>query len=164
MSWRVALVASLAVTLLGSIDAAAEPAWCHQVRPGDTCAAIAHRYGTSVEEFRRLNRTGAKATPRVRSVLMLLPTLTHRPLLATPGRLRRESAAADGLSRMRNDRMTSRFRQAGLLVAMPVETRTYYVAGVRTSLRVARPWVRTFVEHVAAAFHRFFAHRLRSPA
>jgi len=166
MSWRVALVASLAVTLLGSIDAAAEPAWCHQVRPGDTFAAIAHRYGTSVEEFRRLNRTGAKATPRVRSVLMLLPTLTHRPLLATAGRLRRESAAAavDGLSRMRNDRMTSRFRRAGLLVAIPVETRTYYVAGVRTSLRVARPWVRTFVEHVAAAFHRFFGHRLRSPA
>jgi hypothetical protein len=151
MSWWVVLVASLAVTLLGSIDATAEPAWCH------------HRYGTSVEELRRLNRTGAKATPRGRSVLMLLPTLTHRPLLATAGRLRRESAAAavDGLSRMRNDRMTSRFRRAGLLVAIPVETRTYYVAGVRTSLRVARPWVRTFVEHVAAAFHRFFGHRLR---
>jgi len=162
-SWRVAFVVSLGICLLGSIDAGAGPARCHQVRPGDTLAAIAPRYRTSVEELLRLNRTGRKAIMRVGSVLMLPPTLTNRPLFATPGRLGRESATAqgDGLSRMRNDRMTSRFRRSGLLVAIPAVTRTYYVAGVRTHLRVARPWVRIFVEHLAAAFHRSFAHRLR---
>ena len=163
MNWRVALVVSLGICLLGSIDAGAGPGRCHQVRPEETLAAIAPHYRTSVDELLRLNRTGRKAIMRVGSILVLPPKLIHKPLFATRGRLGRESAAAqgDGLSRMRSDRMTARFRTSGLLVAIPAETRTYYVAGVRPHLRVARPWVRIFVEHLAAEFHRSFTHRLR---
>ncbi len=159
MNRRVMLVVSLGIGLLGSTDAGAGPARCHQVRAGETLAAIAPHYRTRGEELLRLNRTGRKAIMRAGSLLVLPPTLTHKPLFATPGRLGRESAAAqgDGLSRMRNDHMTSGFRRSGLLVAIPAETLTYYVAGVRPHLRVARPWVRVFVEHLAAAFHRSFA-------
>ncbi len=163
MSGRGVLAVSLGLTLLGSVHAAAESAWCHQVRPGDTLAAIARRYRTSVGELRRLNRTSPKAIPHPRGFLMLPPVMTQPPLVATPGRLERESAAAarDGLSRMRDDDMASRFRRAGLLVGLPAATPTYYVTGMRSALRVARPWVRSFVDHLAAAFHRVFGRRLR---
>lgn len=154
------------------VGLAAEPMWCHQVRPGDTLAAIARRHRVSAEELRRLNRIGPKAMPRVRAILMLPAgvdrsrrrlDLSRPALSATPGRLRRESAAAatERLSRMSGDGMVKRFSSAGLLVAIPGDTRTFYVVGVRARLRVARPWTRQFIEHLAAAFHGFFGRRLR---
>ncbi len=154
------------------ICSAAAPVWCHQVRPGDTLAAIARRYGVAVDELRGLNRLAPKAILRPRRILVLPMVralrggrldLTRPPLVATPRRLKRESAAAgrDRLSRMRDAAMVDRFRRAGLLVTVPPETRTYYVAGVDASLRVARPWTRVFIEQVGGAFHELFGKRLR---
>jgi len=89
--------------------------------------------------------------------------LVRRPLVAAPGRLRRESDAAerDRLSRMTDIPMVQRFRRAGLLVSVPAGTLTYYVAGVCAPLRAARPWTKDFIEHMSRAFHRLFADRLR---
>jgi len=160
------------VLLLIQSSYAGEAVWCHQVRRGDTLAAIARRYGIEVDELRGLNRLGSKAALRPRRILML-PTihalrngrldLTRPPLVATLGRLSRESAAAtrDRLSRMRDLAMVERFRRAGLLVVVPPETRTYHVAGVDSSLRVTRPWTKLFIEQVAGAFHELFGKRLR---
>lgn len=158
MSGRGALVVSLGLTLLGSVDAAADSARCPEARPGHALAATAHRYPSAGRL--RLDRMGPKAIPRPRGFVM---PVDRPPLVATPGRLARESAAAmrDGLSRMRDEGMASRFRRAGFLVPLPPVTPTYYVTGMRSGLRVARPWVRTFVERLAGAFHRIAGHRLR---
>lgn len=164
MKRLVVLALALTLPLLPArTGAAGEPAWCHQVRSGQTLAGIARRYHIPVDELRRLNRSGSKAIPRVGSLLLLPRVLQHPPLRATPGRLRRESLAAarDRLSRMRDDRMVGRFRRSGLLVAIPPSSRAYYVAGVRDHLRVARPWVRQFVDQLADAFHGIFERRLR---
>lgn len=134
---------------------AGEPVWCHEVRRGDTLTTIARRHGASVSELRGLNRLGPNAIPRPRSILVLPAVrdlrggrldLSRAPLVARPHRLRRESAAAarDRLSRMRDLAMVDHFRRSGLLVDVPLETRTYYVEGVGTRLRVARPWTRRF--------------------
>jgi hypothetical protein len=160
------------VLLAAEVSRASEPVWCHEVRPGDTLAAIARRHGASVDQLRGLNRLGLKAIPRPRSILML-PTvadlrrggldLSRPPLVARPHRLRRESAAAvrDRLSRMRDLATVERFRRSGLLVGVPLRTETYYVEGVGTRLRVARPWTRQFVEQLARAFHDLFGQPLR---
>jgi murein DD-endopeptidase MepM/ murein hydrolase activator NlpD len=151
---------------------ASEPVWCYQVRHGDTLAAIARRAGASVQELRGLNRLAPKAIPSVRSILML-PTvrdlrrgqldLSRPPMVATPRRLNRESAAAtrDRLSRMRDLAMVQRFRRKGLLVPVPSRTGTYYVEGVDPRLRVARPWTRRLIEQMAQAFQDLFARPLR---
>lgn len=158
--------------VLTQTSSAAAPVWCHQVRPGDTLSAIARRYGVAVDELRGLNRLAPKAILRPRRILVL-PTvhalrsgrldLTRPPLVASPRRLNRESAAAvrDRLSRMRDATMVERFRRAGLLVAVAPETQTYYVAGVDASLRVTRPWTKVFIEQVGGAFHELFGKRLR---
>jgi hypothetical protein len=160
------------VLLLTQLCEAGEPRWCHEVRPGDTLTAIARRHGVSVDKLRGLNRLAPKAIPRPRSILML-PTvadlrrgrldLSRPPLVARPHRLSRESAAAvqDRLSRMRDLATVERFRRSGLLVAVPPRTPTYYVEGVGTRLRVARPWTRQFVEQLAQAFHDLFGGPLR---
>lgn len=164
--------AVVVVLLLVQAAHAGEAVWCHQVRRGDTLAAIARRYGIEVDELRGLNRLGSKAALRPRRILTL-PTihalrngrldLARPPLVATLGRLGRESAAAtrDRLSRMRDLAMVERFRRARLLVVVPSETRTYHVAGVDASLRVTRPWTKLFIEQVAGAFHDLFGKRLR---
>jgi hypothetical protein len=62
---------------------------------------------------------------------------------------------------MRDLAMVDHFRRSGLLVDVPLETRTYYVEGVGTRLRVARPWTRRFIEQLAQAFHGLFDRPLR---
>jgi hypothetical protein len=158
--------------LLAEACHAGEPVWCHEVRRGDTLTTIARRHGASVSELRGLNRLGPNAIPRPRSILVLPAVrdlrggrldLSRAPLVARPHRLRRESAAAarDRLSRMRDLAMVDHFRRSGLLVDVPLETRTYYVEGVGTRLRVARPWTRRFIEQLAQAFHGLFDRPLR---
>lgn len=160
------------VLLLAPAAHAGGPVWCHEVRPGDTLAAIARRHGVSVAELRGLNRLAPKAIPRLRSILRLPALadlrrgrldLSRPPLIARPHRLDRESAAAvrDRLSRMRDLATVERFRRSGLLVDVPLRTRTYYVDGVGPRLRVARPWTRQFVEQLAQAFHDLFGKPLR---
>jgi LysM repeat protein len=158
--------------LLARTCHAGEPVWCHEVRAGDTLTAIARRHGASVKELRGLNRLAPRAIPRPRSFLVL-PTvrdlrrgrldLSRPPLVARPLRLSRESAAAarDRLSRMRDLATVERFRRSGLLVEVPLRTRTYSVDGVGTRLRVARPWTAQFVEQLAQAFHDLFHKPLR---
>jgi len=158
--------------LLVQTGHAGEPVWCYQVRRGDTLAAIARRSGASVQELRGLNRLAPKAIPSVRSILTLPSVhdlregrldLSRPPMVATPRRLRRESAAAtrDRLSRIRDLAMVERLRRKGLLVPVLSETPTYYVEGVEPRLRVARPWTRRFIEQLAQAFHDLFAQPLR---
>jgi uncharacterized protein YcbK (DUF882 family) len=164
--------AVIVVLLLAQASHAAAPVWCYEVRRGDTLHAIARRHGVSVEELRDLNRLAPKAIPRPRQMLMLRTVddlrrrrldLSRPPLVATPRRLARESAAArrDRLSRMQDLAMVHRFRRAGLLVDLPLRTRTYYVQGVAPALRLTRPWTRQFVEQMAEAFHHLFAKPLR---
>jgi len=173
MRRRLIVSSAVALTLLlAPACHAAEPVWCHEVRAGDTLSTIARRHGTSVGELRGLNRLAPRAMPRPRSFLKL-PTvgdlrrgrldLTRPPLVARPLRLSRESAAAarDRLSRMRDLATVERFRRSGLLVEVPLRTRTYYVEGVGTRLRVARPWTRQFVEQLAQTFHDLFDKPLR---
>jgi hypothetical protein len=57
--------------------------------------------------------------------------------------------------------MLARFRRAGLLVPVPASTRTYYVAQVPASLRLARPWTKRFIEQLATAKRLLFGTRLR---
>lgn len=166
-------IGALVIVLLWTqFGQAAEVVWCHQVGRGETLTAIARRYGVEINELRGLNRLGSKATLRPRRIL-ILPTvhalrdgqldLARPPLVARARRLSRESAAAarDRLSRMRDRAMVEKFRRTGLLVGVPAETRTYYVAGVDSSLRVTRPWTKLFIDQVAGAFHELFQKRLR---
>lgn len=158
--------------LLIQIGHAGEPVWCYQVRRGDTLAAIARRFGASMQEMRGLNRLAPKAIPSVQSILVLPNVrdlrrgrldLSRPPMVATPRRLNRESAAAtrDRLSRLRDLAMVERLQRRGLLVPVPSETPTYYVAGVEARLRVARPWTRRFIEQLGHAFQDLFAQPLR---
>ncbi|HUP37712.1 MAG TPA: DUF5715 family protein [Candidatus Limnocylindria bacterium] len=166
------LSSAIGLTLiLAELAHAGKPVWCHEVRRGDTLTAIARRHGASVSELRGLNRLGRNAI-RPRTILMLPAVrdlrrgrldLSRPPMVARQHRLRRESAAAarERLSRMRSLAMVEHFRRTGLLVEIPLKTRTYYVEGVGTGLRVARPWTRQFVEQIARAFHDLFGKPLR---
>lgn len=167
------LCTSLPLTLaVADVALARQPVWCHEVRRGDTLSAIARRHATTVAQLARLNQLSPGGVLPVERVLTLpvmvrlqrgdLP-LQARPLVARPGRLAAEYAAAsaDGLSRMKHLNMVARFRRAGLLVPVPARARTFYVARVPPPLRVTRPWTRQFLQHVAAAFHALFDEPLR---
>jgi hypothetical protein len=171
------------VRVLGLLGAAAllllptRVAWadeavrCRQVRRGDNgAAAIARHCRTPARRRGRGDLSGSHRRPhgilQWPAALYVRPgrlDLARRPLVASPGRLRRESDAAlrDHLSRMRDIAMVRRFRKAGRLVTVPAEAPTYYVAGVSGPLRVARPWTMYFIEQMSRAFHRRFDRRLR---
>ena len=51
MTRPAALAAALRILLLGTVDAVAETAWCHHVRPGDTLGAVARRPGSAWRSF-----------------------------------------------------------------------------------------------------------------
>ncbi|MGH7277457.1 MAG: DUF5715 family protein, partial [Candidatus Rokuibacteriota bacterium] len=166
------LAAVSGALLMTGVSVAAEPVWCHKVRSGDTLTGIARRYRVPLGKLLKVNGPGAQAPLRVGAKVALpalkaLPEaslrLRNRALRARVGHLRVENAAAarDDLSRMRDLDMVRRFRRAELLVPLPAETSTYYVAGVASSLRVARPWTKRFVEQLAAALHGLFGTRLR---
>lgn len=149
-----------------------EPVWCHKVRAGDSLWGIAERHDTTIARLRDLNGLERPDVLHVGTMLRL-PTLARlgdgdlaldgRPLPATSGDLRKENREADrqSLSRMRSLGMVRRFVSAGLLVAVPEETRTYFVESVAEPLRVARPWTKRFVEQLASASHALFGERLK---
>jgi len=167
-----AIVLLAVLVLVQGVPAAASPQWCHRIRPGDTLSALAARHGTTARELARLNGIRPNAVLRVGRTLTLpalldlsrgrLPPDTVA-LTARPGHLRRENMAADrqGLSRLRDRRMLRRFVRAGLLVRLPEETRTYWVAGVPDWLRVTRPWTKRFIEQLAGGLHGLFGTRLK---
>jgi hypothetical protein len=167
-----ALLAAVSLLLLPDARSwAGEATWRHQIRRGAATAGTIRRH-RPVREHRRRAERAPGATARAQRT-MRRPGLFHvrldrlglspPPLVARPGRLRRESDAArrDRLSRMRDMAMVERFRRIGLLVRVPAQARTYYVAGVRGSLRVVRPWTKYFIEQVSHTFHCLFDQRLR---
>jgi hypothetical protein len=171
MKMRVGVMSILgllgASTLLLSAPAssAGKAAGCHQARGGTrrpSSPGIARPCTAGVRNGSRGRPARCPASRRHRPSIRTLDL--SRPALRTwPGRLRQESAAAtrDKLSRMSDAKMVKRFRRAGLLVPVPANARTYYVSGVRASLRVARPWTKRFIEQVSLAFQHLFAQRLR---
>lgn len=84
-------------------------------------------------------------------------------LRARVGNLVRENAAArrQRLSWLRDLRMVRRFTRSGLLVPVPPETTTYWVATATPALRVTRPWTKRFIERMSRAFRTRFGGRLK---
>lgn len=141
--------------------------WCHEVRRGESLAAVARRAGTSVDRLRRQNGLGHGESVRPGDIIALpalarlrkgrLP-LVASPLPASPGNLYQENAAADRqrLSRLRTRAHLERYVRAGLLVPVAAETRGVHVVGVPPWRRVARPWARLFVRQLGRALHDLF--------
>jgi LysM repeat protein len=166
------LLTALATLLLSGVGFAGEVVWCHKVRTGDTLTGIARRYRVPLARLLKVNRRGVGPPLRV-GVKLALPSvaglpeatlpLWQRALRARAGHLRLENRAAtrDALSRLESAQMVRRFRTAGLLVPLPATTKTYYVASVPPSLRLARPWTKRFIEQLAGALHGLFGIRLR---
>jgi hypothetical protein len=142
---RAGILAALVASLVFTTDGLAHPVRCQKARAGSTIPV-------------------ARATvPMIIGLQKGNVAFMATPLRARAGSLRRENAAAtrDGLSRLASGRMLTRFRRFRLLVSVPASTRTYYVSGVPGSLRVARPWTKRFIEHLAAAKRRSFGTPLR---
>lgn len=169
---RLLTVIALSLLLSPDISCGGDGGRHRLVRRGDHKAAASGRHHrpavaqrrTSGHKVSRVHR--ARRVPRKPVVRPRRPSraeLVRRPLVTSPGRLRRESDAAvrDGLSRMRDMRMVGKFRRAGLLVTVPAQAPTYYVAGVASSLRAVRPWTKSFLEATSRAFHRAYGRRLR---
>ena len=70
-------------------------------------------------------------------------------------------ADADHLSRMLNSSMVRRFVQHGYLVAVPPNTRSWYLHAIPIANRYCRPWTKVFLERLGRQFHAKFGHRLR---
>lgn len=174
MAVAAGILSASALSLAPPLDQALarEARWCHLARPGDTLFGIARRHGTTVATLREINRlpegrvlrAGERlATPRTVALQRGRLALSSPSLMARPGNLRRENAAAsrDRLSRMRDEATLRRFVRSGLLVELPPRTRTYEVAGVARDRRVVRPWAKRFIEQMADAHHTLVGAPLR---
>jgi hypothetical protein len=162
----------LALAPLWDVAVASAAVWCHKVRAGETLHAVARRHGTTPKRLVKLNALRRQGLVRA-GALLELPALTalrqgqldlaSAPLLATPGNLSFENRQADrqDLSRMRDVGMVRRFVRRGLLLRIPLETRTFWVSRIDPRLRVARPWTKRFIEQLAAGFHGLFGRRLK---
>ena len=158
--------------LMSGVSFASERVWCHTVQVGDTMSSISRRYGMSAAKLRKVNasrltqplRAGTRLVlPPIQSLAAASPRGRARALRAGPGHLRRENAAAsrDHLTRLRDLEMVRQFTRSGRLVPVAADAPTYYVAGVPVALRVARPWTRQLIEHLAESLHALFGTRLR---
>lgn len=101
------------------------------------------------------------------ALILLLP---HNLFSASPVRLRADAnsplvqnarADHDELSRMRNAAMVQHFAQNGRLLRIPLNHRHYYVYGVPTPYRYARPWTKLFLARLGRQYHTRFEQRLR---
>jgi LysM repeat protein len=174
LTWAAGLAAAvgLAIPLGAAERSPAGSAWCHEVRRGDSLAAVARRTGTSVERLRHLNAMrGHEVLPA--GQIIALPALARLrsgnlplagdPMPARPGQVARENAAADRqrLSRMHTRAQLDRFVRVGLLVPVAPSAPGVRVVGVPRWRRVARPWTRQFVHQLGAALHQLFGSHLR---
>ena len=173
--WIVALAALAALSVPGAAEGSMAPIWCHEVRRGETLAAVARRAKVSVERLRRQNalRRGELVRP---GTILALPAVAalqagHLPLVAPPLRARpghpgRENSVADAqrLTRIRTRTVLDRFIGAGLLVPMAGRASGVNVVGIPSWRRVTRPWTRQFVRQLGEAIHRLFGARLRVTA
>ena len=168
---RTLLLTALAALIVSPAAASAAAArWCHRIGPGERLAVVAARYGTTVDALRRLNglRSASLLRPGRRLALPSLARVRRGgvaigPLTARRGHLGRENALADreDLSRIRDRRMLRRFVRSGLLITLPRESKSYWVSGVPSWLRVTRPWTKRFIEQLAAGLHGLFGTRLK---
>jgi hypothetical protein len=151
------------------------PFWCHEVRRGESLAAVARRVRVPMETLRRQNALQPGQAIRPGTILGLPAvaalrggrlSLVAAPLRARPGHPARENAAADAqrLTRLRTRTVLDRFLGAGLLVPMTGHAPSVHVAGIPAWRRVARPWTRQFVRQLGEAIHRLFGARLRVTA
>jgi Family of unknown function (DUF5715) len=74
-----------------------------------------------------------------------------------------QNARADAyhLARMRDYAMIVRFAEAGYLVAVPPETRFYYLHGVPPDYSYLRPWAKRFLDQISRQFYANFHEQLR---
>ncbi|MGH9739308.1 MAG: DUF5715 family protein [Candidatus Acidiferrales bacterium] len=70
-------------------------------------------------------------------------------------------ANAYHLARMRNRAMIVQFFEAGYLVSVPPETRTYYLHGVPTDYSYLRPWAKRFLDQISREYYATFHTQLR---
>ncbi len=172
-SWLWLWLATLSgAMLMSGVSFASERVWCHEVQVGDTLSSISRRYGVPPAKLRKVNAIRLTQPLRV-GMRLVLPSIQPRAassargrvraLRARPGHLRRENVAAsrDHLTRLRDLEMVRQFTRSGRLVPVAADAPTYYVAGVPVALRVARPWTRQFIEHLAGTLHALFGTRLR---
>jgi hypothetical protein len=149
----VALVAlaALGALVVSSVALASERLGCREAAPGTSRWTLFRHHEAANREFLAIIKSGVR------------PWFTPPSLRASAGHLRLENRAArrDDLSRMRDVRTVARFRLARLLVPVPEQTDTYYVAGVAPALRVARPWTKRFITDLAEAYRRRSGTRLR---
>lgn len=70
-------------------------------------------------------------------------------------------ANAYHLARMRNRAMIVQFFEAGYLVSVPPETRTYYLHGVPADYSYLRPWAKRFLDQISREYYATFRTPLR---
>jgi hypothetical protein len=70
-------------------------------------------------------------------------------------------ADADDLSRMKDSAMVQRFAQAGLLVRVPSQSRSYYTRYIPSKYRYLRPWSKLFLDRLAAQYRARYGKKLR---
>jgi hypothetical protein len=105
---------------------------------------------------------GLSVSVLVGSTLLLSAADAPR-LAATSSSQRIQNARADveDLSRMADDGMVRRFQRAGLLIAVPAATSSFYLQQVPARSRFLRPWAKLFLTRISQQFHARFGTRLR---
>jgi hypothetical protein len=74
-----------------------------------------------------------------------------------------QNARADAyhLARMRDRAMIEQFVEAGYLVAVPPDTRSYYLHRISPSYSYLRPWAKRFLDQVSREYYARFHQQLR---
>lgn len=74
-----------------------------------------------------------------------------------------QNARADAyhLARMRDRAMIAQFFEAGYLVSVPPETRSYYLHGVPAEYSYLRPWAKRFLDQISRDYYATFRAQLR---
>ncbi|MGA9884846.1 MAG: DUF5715 family protein [Candidatus Acidiferrales bacterium] len=109
-----------------------------------------------------------KFTPfLVAALLIASPAMMHggaRSVLAANASsqtIQNAHANAYHLARMRNRAMIVQFFEAGYLVSVPPETRTYYLHGIPPEYSYLRPWAKRFLDQMSREYYADFHAQLR---
>jgi Family of unknown function (DUF5715) len=103
----------------------------------------------------------------VAAVLMTIPAAmragARSGLAATASSQSIQNARADAyhLARMRDRAMVVRYAEEGYLVAVPPETRFYYLHGVPPAYSYLRPWAKRFLDQIGRQYYANFHRRIR---
>ncbi|MGH9564248.1 MAG: DUF5715 family protein [Terracidiphilus sp.] len=103
----------------------------------------------------------------VAALVIASPAIMHgrarSVLAASPSSQTIQNARADAyhLARMQNRAMIVQFFDAGYLVSVPPETRTYYLHGVPAEYSYVRPWAKRFLDQISREYYANFHDQLR---